>query len=138
MKVLSLFDGISCARVALDRLGAKDVTYFSSEVDKYAMQIAQKNFPDTIQLGDIRGLSMWDGLLISRVVEASKLGVKCVKTQSFNVGGIDLMIGGSPCQDLSIAKRNREGLRGGAFWAILGVCETTQRDKTQVFYLGEC
>ena len=96
MTVLSLFDGISCARVALDRLGHKDIIYLASEVDKYAIQIAQKNYPDTVQLGDIRN------------IRRENLPVQ-----------IDLLIGGSPCQDLSIAKNNRKGLdgeRSGLFW----------------------
>lgn len=51
--VLSLFDGISCGRVALDRAGKTYDVYMASEVDKYALKIAQKNYPDTVQLGDI-------------------------------------------------------------------------------------
>lgn len=88
MKVLSLFDGISCARVALERAGFKVKKYYTSEVDKYAIQIAQKNYPDTIQLGDVRGIT------------------------KEMVGDVDLIIGGFPCQDLSVAKNNREGLKG--------------------------
>ena len=88
MNILSLFDGISCARVALDRVGIKVDKYFSSEIDKYAIQIAQKNYPDTIQLGD----------------------VKNIKSNDFN--DLTLLIGGSPCTDLSISKKNREGLAG--------------------------
>lgn len=94
--VLSLFDGISCARVALDRLGYRDIRYMASEVDKYAIQIAQKNYPDTIQLGDV-----------------------CKIQRDMLPQHIDLLIGGSPCQDLSIAKKNRKGLdgeRSGLFW----------------------
>ena len=93
--VLSLFDGISCARVALDKAGIKYKKYFASEIDKYSLVIAKKNYPDTIFVGDIRNL----------------------KGNDFT--DIDLLIGGSPCQDLSIAKRNREGLKGkrsGLFW----------------------
>lgn len=100
IKVLSLFDGISCARVALDRLGFKDVEYYASEIDKYAIQISQKNWPDIKQVGDVKELCSEGGL--------AKF-----------LPEIDLMIGGSPCQDLSIAKRNRKGLdgeRSGLFW----------------------
>ena len=87
MKVLSLFDGISCARVALDKAGIPVEMYYASEIDKYAISISQKNYPDIIQIGDVKDIS--------------------------SVGAeIDLLIGGSPCQDLSIAKRNREGLAG--------------------------
>ena len=88
IKILSLFDGISIARQAITNCGIKIDKYYASEIDKYAIQIAQKNFPDTIQLGD----------------------VKNIKGEDFK--DIDLIIGGSPCQDLSIAKKNREGLSG--------------------------
>lgn len=54
MKVLSLFDGISCGRLALDRAGIRVEKYFASEIDKYAICITKKNYPDTIHIGDIR------------------------------------------------------------------------------------
>lgn len=52
MKVLSLFDGISCGRVALERAGIPVEKYYASEIDKYAIQISKKNYPDIIQIGD--------------------------------------------------------------------------------------
>jgi DNA (cytosine-5)-methyltransferase 3A len=58
LKILSLFDGISCARVALERVGISVEAYYSSEIDKYAMQISNKNYPDIVQVGsvtDIKG-----------------------------------------------------------------------------------
>jgi len=94
MNILSLFDGLGGARIALDRLSIP-CKYYASEIDKYAIKIALKNYPDIIQLGDI----------------------KDIKTKE--LPKIDLLIGGSPCQDLSIAKKNRKGLRGkrsGLFW----------------------
>ncbi len=100
MNILSLFDGISCARVALDRAGIKVDKYYASENDKYALQVAEKNYLDNIQLGDVRG----------------------VKKEM--VGEIDLLIGGFPCQDLSIAKNNRKGLvgeRSGLFWEMVRI-----------------
>jgi DNA-cytosine methyltransferase len=100
MKILSLFDGISCARVALEREGIPVEAYYASEVDKYAIQISQKNYPDTVQLGDVKELCSEEGLRKW-------------------LPDIDLMIGGSPCQDLSIAKKDRKGLSGersGLFW----------------------
>ena len=105
MKVLSLFDGISCARVALERASISVESYYASEVDKYAIQIAQKNYPDTIQYGDINKLVRVDGL-------------------TKYLPEIELLIGGSPCQDLSIAKKNRKGLdgeRSGLFWKYVEV-----------------
>ena len=88
MNILSLFDGISCARVACDRAGIKVKHYFASEVDKYAIQVSDKNYPDIHRLGDVRNVS------------------------SNYIKGFHLVIGGSPCQDLSIAKKERKGLQG--------------------------
>ena len=79
MKVLSLFDGMSCGQIALKECGVKVDTYYASEVDKFAIAQTQLNFPDTIQLGDVRN------------IDARKLG------------RIDLLIGGSPCQSFSFA-----------------------------------
>lgn len=96
INVMSLFDGISCGRLACVRAGLEVENYYSSEVDKYAIQITQKNYPDTIQLGDVRNIDF-----------------------TRYTGTIDLLIGGSPCQDLSKAKTNRQGLSGsrsGLFW----------------------
>ena len=53
MNVLSLFDGMSCGQIALDRLGITVKNYFASEIDKYAIKVAQQNFPGTIHLGDV-------------------------------------------------------------------------------------
>jgi DNA (cytosine-5)-methyltransferase 3A len=78
MNVLSLFDGMSCGQIALERAGIKVDKYFASEVDKYAIEVTQKNYPDTIQLGDVSYLN-------------SEKGIH------------DLLIGGSPCQGFSFA-----------------------------------
>ena len=102
MKVLSLFDGISCGRLALERAGIPVEKYYASEIDKYAIQVTQKNYPDTIQVGDVTKLNYLELL------------------------DVDMVIGGSPCQDLSIAKQNREGLRGarsGLFWKYVEALE---------------
>ena len=56
MNVLSLFDGMSCGRIALDRLGIEVDTYYASEIDKYAIAVAKENYPDTIHVGDITQL----------------------------------------------------------------------------------
>ena len=81
INVLSLFDGMSCGQIALDKLGVKVNKYFACEIDKYAMQVTQHNFPDTIQLGD----------------------VQFVTKETFGNHKIDLVIGGSPCQGFSFA-----------------------------------
>ena len=104
MRVLSLFDGISCGRLALERAGISVEVYYASEIDKYAISVSEKNYPDIIRLGDVREIDF---------------------TQF--IGKIDLIIGGSPCQDLSIAKKNRQGLEGeksGLFWKFVEAVET--------------
>ena len=53
MNVLSLFDGLSCGQIALNRIGIKYVKYFASEIDKSSIKVTQQNYPNTIQLGDI-------------------------------------------------------------------------------------
>lgn len=83
MRVLSLFDGISCLRVAL---GDRAVEYYASEIDKNAIKISTKNYPDIKHLGSVCDVSGFTG--------------------------IDLLVGGSPCTDLSIAKKERKGLEG--------------------------
>ena len=79
MNVLSLFDGMSCGQIALDRLNINVDSYFSSEIKKHAIKVTQENYPNTIQVGDITKLS----------------GDALPK--------IDLLFGGSPCQSFSVA-----------------------------------
>lgn len=101
--VLSLFDGISCGRVALQRANIPVAKYYASEIDKYAIQVTQKNWPDTIQLGDVTKIDF-----------------------SKYAGEIDLLIGGSPCQDLSIAgnRAGLEGERSGLFFKYVEALNT--------------
>ena len=100
--VLSLFDGISCGQVALERAGIPVEVYYASEIDKYAIQVTQKNYPNTIQLGDVTK------------IDFSKF-----------IGKIDLLIGGSPCQDLSIAGKRKglSGERSGLFYKFVEALE---------------
>lgn len=83
MNVLSLFDGISCGQVALNRAGIKYDKYFASEIDRHAMKVTMKNFPDTIQFGSV------------------------VDIDASNLPRIDLIIGGSPCQSFSFAGKRK-------------------------------
>lgn len=82
MKVLSLFDGMSCGQIALKKAGIPVTKYFASEIDKHAIKVTQENFPDTIQLGSVTDVT------------------------TDQVGEIDLLIGGSPCQGFSFAGKN--------------------------------
>lgn len=111
MKVLSLFDGLSCAQQALKELGVQ-CEYYASEIDPYAIAVTQSNFPNTVQLGDVTGIQ-YDSF------------DKCLDVNNYLYNAnFDLLIGGSPCQDLSIAKKNREGLAGsrsGLFWEYVRI-----------------
>jgi len=88
INVLSLFDGMSCGQIALERAGIKVDNYFASEIKPHAIKVTQYNYPKTIQLGD--------------VTEITK----------DMLPNIDMVIGGSPCQDFSSANNNRLGLKG--------------------------
>lgn len=94
MKVLSLFDGISCGMVALERAGIAVERYVAYEIDKYAIQVSEKNYPQIEHCGD-------------------------VTTADFTqYKGFDLLIGGSPCTYWSIAKKDRETTSSGIGWEL--------------------
>ena len=101
IKVLSLFDGISGARQALKELNI-DCEYYASEIDKYAIKVAKANHPDIVHIGDVKNLFKYHHFNDGRY------------SQFYNMarGEFKLLIGGSPCQDLSIAKKDRKGLEG--------------------------
>ena len=91
MNVLSLFDGISCGMVALERAGIKVDKYYASEIDKSAIKVSTSNYPKIVQLGDIRNIT-------EEVLNS--------------IMPIDIIIGGSPCQDLSNYKYDRGDVTG--------------------------
>lgn len=103
MNILSLFDGMSCGQIALNKLGIKYDNYFASEIDKYAIQVTQKNYPNTKQIGSV------------------------VDVKGADLPKIDLLFGGSPCQSFSNA-----GLRNGfdgkskLFWEFVRVLKETK------------
>jgi DNA-cytosine methyltransferase len=97
MNVLSLFDGMSCGQLALERAGIKYDNYFASEIDKFAIKVTMFNYPKTIQIGDI------------------------TKVFAKDLPKIDLLIGGSPCQGFSFAgnKLNFDDLRSKLFFEFV-------------------
>lgn len=90
MKIISLFNGMNTGREALERRGIKVDKYYSSEIKPYAIELTQYHYPDTIQLGNILNWRNWE-------IEWHE---------------IDMVLSGSPCQDLSIANRKQMGLMG--------------------------
>ena len=104
MNVLSLFDGMSCGQIALERAGFKVDKYFASEIDKYAIKVTQANYPETIQLGDVRNVKADD------------------------LPSIDLLIGGSPCQGFSFAGKqlNFDDPRSKLFFEFVRLFKETK------------
>lgn len=138
MIILSLFDGMSCGQIALRELGVTIERYYASEVDKFAIQNTMANFPDTVQLGDVRN------------IDAATLG------------RIDLLIGGSPCQNFSFAGK-RAGMstkdsvkivtlsqymelkaqgfefegQSYLFWEYVRILQQVRQTNPQVFFMLE-
>jgi DNA-cytosine methyltransferase len=107
MNILSLFDGMSCGQIALNRAGIKYDKYYASEIDEYAIKVTQHNYPETIQVGDV-------------------LNVK-----GSDLPKIDLMFGGSPCRGFSFAGKglNFEDSRSKLFFEFVRL-----RDELQPKY----
>ncbi len=110
--VVSLFDGMSCFQLALNRIGINPKKYFASEVDKYAMQVTMANFPDTIQLGDVRN------------VKGSDLGF------------VHILAGGSPCQSFSFAGK-RKGMSTKCEVEILSLSHYLELKKQNFEFEGQ-
>ena len=110
MNVLSLFDGMSCGQIALERAGIAVDNYFASEIDKYAMKVTKANYPNTQHVGSV-------------------LGVK-----GEDLPEIDLLIGGSPCQGFSFAGKqlNFDDPRSALFFEFVRLLEET---KLSISYL---
>ena len=101
--VLSLFDGLSCGQIALERAGIKVKQYYASEIDKYAIKITQKNYPQTIQLGDV------------------------LQVNGIELLNVDLLIGGSPCNGFSSSGKqlNFDDPRSQLFFEYVRLLEQT-------------
>ena len=110
--MVSLFDGISCGRVALDRAGHTVFSYHAFEIDKYAKAVSRYNYPDTQHHGDV------------------------LDADFKQFSGYDLVIGGSPCTFWSIAKANREINKDGMGWKLfMRFVEAVRQIKPRFFLL---
>ena len=114
INVLSLFDGMSCGQIALQRAGIEYENYFASEIDKEAIKVTMKNYPNTIQLGSI------------------------VELKGNDLPKIDLLFGGSPCQSFS-SFGNGRGFDGksGLFWEYVRVLNEIRETNPDVLFLLE-
>lgn len=105
INVLSLFDGMSCGQIALERVGVKVDNYFASEIKPHAIKVTMDNYPNTVQLGDITKIAYEDGFLFV-FSSREEMNVffnngKGEPIRKIYVGEIDLLMGGSPCQNFS-------------------------------------
>lgn len=117
MNVLSLFNGMNTGRQALENVGIKVNKYYSSEIKPYAIELTQHHFPDTIQVGDVTKWKEWD----------------------IDWGSIDLVLSGSPCQDLSAAGK-RAGINGkksSLFFTFVEILEHIKQLNPKVLFLQE-
>ena len=115
MNVLSLFDGMSCGQIALSRAGFKINKYYACEIDKWAIQITQANYPNTQQLGDV------------------------TKVSALDLPSLDLVIGGSPCQGFSFAGKqlNFEDPRSKLFFEFVRLLKEARVKNPNVKFLLE-
>lgn len=117
MNVLSLFDGMSCGRLALERAGVTVTKYYRSEIDKWATKVALANYPDSICLGDITNWQEWD----------------------IDWGSIDLVLAGSPCQGFSFAGKhlNFEDERSKLFFEAVRILHRVRVENPDVKFMFE-
>lgn len=142
MKVLSLCDGMSIAHIALDRVGFVVDEYYAAEIKPIALKCTKDNYPNTIHIGDVNKVRYENGVLYT-------------ENGDFNVGHIDLMVFGSPCQSFSIAMKTdmrvglKDKIRSGLFlecyrilkevnptwWLLENVASMKDEDRD---YLSKC
>ena len=117
MNVLSLFDGMSCGQIALNRIGIRPANYYASELDKYAIKVTQANYPNTVQLGDVKQWRDWD----------------------IDWPTIDLLIGGSPCQGFSFAGKQLafDDPRSALFFEYVNILNHIKSHNPRVKFMLE-
>ena len=115
MNVLSLFDGMSCGQIALNKANIPYNNYYAAEIDKYGMQITKKNYPNTVHLGDV------------------------TQIRGDNLPKIDLLIGGSPCQGFSFAGKqlNFDDPRSKLFFEYVRILNEIRKTNPNVKFLLE-
>jgi hypothetical protein len=126
MKVLSLCDGMSIAHIALDRIGMNVDKYFAAEIKPVALKVTKENYPDTIHIGDVNKVRYKGGILYT-------------ENGNYNVGKIDLMVFGSPCQSFSIAMKTdmRVGLKDKTRSGLFLECYRILQEVNPTWFLLE-
>lgn len=127
MVILSLFDGMSCGQIALNRAGIYYSHYFASEIDKYAIKVTQHNYPNTIQLGGVEQVSV------------KKDGIYTGGDSLISDKIPDLFIGGSPCQGFSFAGKqlNFNDPRSVLFFEYVRILKEIRKYNPNVLFLLE-
>ena len=126
VKVLSLCDGMSCGQIALDKGGIEVGQYFAAEIKDIAIKVTRDNYPNTIHIGDVNKVSFKEGVLYTEKGE-------------FNVGHIDLVMFGSPCQTFSIAMKTdkRVGLENEEKSGLFIQCYRILKEVKPTYFLME-
>ena len=117
MNVLSLYDGISCGMIALERAGFNVANYYAAEIDKYATKISEANYPNIIRLGDVTKWGEW----------------------GIDWGSVDLVLAGFPCQAWSMAGQQQgdKDPRGALFWTTLDIIKNVKAHNPKAKFLME-
>lgn len=126
MKVLSLCDGMSCCHIALDRAGVPVEEYYAAEIKEIGIRVTKDNYPDTIHIGDINKISYRDGILYT-------------ENGDYNIGNIDLVAFGSPCQSFSQAMKThmRVGLEDKERSGLFLECYRILKEVNPTYFLME-
>ena len=126
MKVLSLCDGMSIAHIALERAGFKVEEYYAAEIKPIALKVTKANYPNTIHIGDVNKVRYENGVLYT-------------ENGDFNVGHIDIMIFGSPCQSFSIAMKTemRVGLEDKVRSGLFLECHRILKEVCPTWFILE-
>lgn len=126
MKVLSLCDGMSIAHIALERAGFVVDEYYAAEIKPIALKVTKENYPNTVHIGDVNKVRFADGVLYT-------------ENGDFNVGHIDLMVFGSPCQSFSIAMKTdmRVGLKDKVRSGLFLECYRILKEVNPTWFLLE-
>ena len=126
MKILSLCDGMSCCHIALDRAGIPVEQYYAAEIKEIGIRVTKDNYPNTIQIGDINKISYRDGVLYT-------------ENGDYNVGHIDIVAFGSPCQSFSQAMKThmRVGLEDKQRSGLFLECYRILKEVNPTYFLME-